>query len=322
VRAALFLVSAAIIGAVVFAALNNNRDVTFRENGSFVVSAFGLDGRLPQYDSLFLAELEQSDLKRISSGVGLGQPDWSPDGTRIAFVGPGPGRMGDIYVIHADGSALRRLTTTRLEEGMPSWSPDGTRIAFIREGALWVMMGDGSGQTPLLETVGPGLYQASPSWSPDGTRIAFVRPFDRGISDTCPSNTGTGVFVMDANGSELHRLTIEGCRHRVAWSPSGEHLAIIGDRGRISLLDLGGRTIESFKLPRLPPDRIGFGTAGPVWSPDGRFLAFSLQGNVWTLEIGTADWHQVTRETGFAITDLDWGPARKSEVALNAWAAS
>lgn len=287
---------------------------TLRKNGSFVVTATGLSGRMPQYDSLFVAEVDGSSLVRITARVALSQPDWSPDGTAIAFVGPGPGRMGDIYVLGKEGSDLRRLTATRLEEAAPAWSPDGARIAFSREGELWVMDADGTDQFRLLEG-GRGVYQTSPSWSPDGTKIAFVRAFFRGISDTCPRNTGTGVFVMDSDGQDPYRLTIEGCRHRVAWSPSGEKIAIIGPQGRVMLLDAEGKTINSFRPPRLPPDRIGFGVTGPVWSPDATFLAFSLQGNIWTLEVESGRWSQVTRDTGYAITDLDWGPSPGATVA-------
>jgi hypothetical protein len=43
-----------------------------------------------------------------------------------------------------------------------------------------------------------------------------------------------------------------------------------------------------------------------VQLPDGHP---SLQGNIWTLQPTSGHWRQVTRDTGFAITDLDWGPA-------------
>src|SRR5919109_418430 len=239
-----------------------------RENGPFVVVAFGLEGRPPQYDSLFLVNPDGSAMRRLAGRVGLSQPDWSADGSRIAFV---------------------------------------------RDGSLWVMDSDGTGQVRLLESADPRIYEAHPSWSPDGTRIAFVRPFDHGIFDTCPTNTGTGVFIMDADGSDPHRITNQGCRGRVAWSPSGESLAILGAGGAITLLAPDGERLRSFPPPGLPRDRIGFGTAGPVWSPDGRLLAFSIQGNIWTLEPTSGHWRQVTRDTGFAITDLDWGAAPPTE---------
>lgn len=284
-----------------------------RENGPFVVVASGLEGRPPQYDSLFVVSPDGSAMRRLSDDLHLFQPDWSPDGSRIVFVESQRRGGGELSLMDADGSNIRRLTATPAEEGMPAWSPDGSRIAFVRDGSLWVMDADGTGQVRLLQPGDPRVYEAYPSWSPDGTKIAFVRPFDRGIFDTCPSNTGTGVFVMDSDGTDLRRLTIEGCRDRVAWSPSGESLAIIGSRSATRLLGLDGETLASFPPPKLPPDRIGFGTAGPVWSPDGRLIAFSLQGDIWTLEPSSGRWRQVTRDTGFAITDLDWGPAVPTE---------
>src|SRR5919109_3302045 len=284
-----------------------------RENGPFVVVAFGLEGRPPQYDSLFLVNPDGSAMRRLAGRVGLSQPDWSADGSRIVFVGPGAGRAGDIHVMDEDGSDIHRLTVGSAEEAMPAWSPDGRTIAFVRDGSLWVMDSDGTGQVRLLESADPRIYEAHPSWSPDGTRIAFVRPFDHGIFDTCPTNTGTGVFIMDADGSDPHRITNQGCRGRVAWSPSGESLAILGAGGAITLLAPDGERLRSFPPPGLPRDRIGFGTAGPVWSPDGRLLAFSIQGNIWTLEPTSGHWRQVTRDTGFAITDLDWGAAPPTE---------
>lgn len=279
-----------------------------RGNGQFVVVASGLEGQPPRYDTLFLVNADGSGMQRLSDDLHLFQPDWSPDGSRIVFVESERSGGGDISLMDADGSNVRRLTLTPDEEAMPVWSPDGTRIAFIRDGGLWIMGADGTGQVLLLEIPGPGVWAAYPTWSPDGTKIAFVRPFTRGISDTCPKNTGTGVFVMESDGSDPRRLTIDGCRGRVAWSPSGESLAILGPRGGITLLASDGEVLDSFQPPQLPPDRIGFGTVGPVWSPDGRFLAFSLQGNIWTLEMASGHWRQVTRDTGFAITDLDWGP--------------
>src|SRR3954452_23181617 len=57
------------------------------------------------------------------------QPDWSPDGQRVAFVHR-VGDLNDIYVMNRDGSRKRRLTTTPEREYDPDWSPDGGRIAF------------------------------------------------------------------------------------------------------------------------------------------------------------------------------------------------
>jgi Tol biopolymer transport system component len=73
---------------------------------------------------------------QTNNGVFDGTHKWSPDGTKIAFtrvIGDAD-RDGnfDIYVMNADGSNPRRLTTDPAShDNDPSWSPDGTKIAFL-----------------------------------------------------------------------------------------------------------------------------------------------------------------------------------------------
>jgi Tol biopolymer transport system component len=98
-------------------------------------------------------------------------PSWSPDGTNIlfaaaAFMGP---YVFDLYVMDADGSAVRRLThTADVSESEPVWSPDGTQIAFGRDAGrghvdIYVMNADGSGLRPLTRDSSDEL---SPTWGP------------------------------------------------------------------------------------------------------------------------------------------------------------
>jgi Tol biopolymer transport system component len=90
---------------------------------------------------------------------------WSPDGSMLAFHSMRDNlvtRTRAIYVVHADGSGLRRINNDGAE---PSWSPDGSRLAFVRfpkdqaigetwGGELFTISPDGSNLTLMVEGVG------------------------------------------------------------------------------------------------------------------------------------------------------------------------
>jgi Tol biopolymer transport system component len=117
-----------------------------------------------------------------------GEPAFSPDGRRIAFVSDrdenGSLSYGDrttfaseLYVMGVDGSSQRRLTWTRdLNEAAPSWSPDGSRLAFQRgrvidnaEGtSLLEMNADGTCEREILADPRLDTWYASPAWRPGG----------------------------------------------------------------------------------------------------------------------------------------------------------
>jgi Tol biopolymer transport system component len=66
-----------------------------------------------------------------SSGQGLGgNYAASPDGSRLAYEGPGKNGRSQIFVATLDGSVVERVTNEPAAFS-PAWSPDGTRIAYI-----------------------------------------------------------------------------------------------------------------------------------------------------------------------------------------------
>ena len=119
----------------------------------------------------------------------------------IAFTSNRTGRS-EIYVMNAEGTNVRRLTT--MGAAFPAWSSDGRSIAFASRNVggggqpnyeIYVVNADGSGIRRLTRT--PTVNEVHPAWSPDGTTIAFTRyPIDR--------LGGAGyskVYVMDADGT-------------------------------------------------------------------------------------------------------------------------
>jgi TolB protein len=112
--------------------------------------------------------------KREKAGVD-DQPRWSPDGRAIAFSSDRSGTR-QIWLAHADGTNLRRLTSGEESKDYPGWSPDGRVIMYWARrgglGNLWLVNAGGGESVQLTSS---GRITGRPEWSPDGRRIVFQR---------------------------------------------------------------------------------------------------------------------------------------------------
>jgi Tol biopolymer transport system component len=92
------------------------------------------------------------------------QPDWSPDGSRIAFHA-----RKHIFTMEASGGRLARLTSGKDPRGEgssdPAWSPDGESIAFIRDDDIYVMRANGRGVRRLVDAADQDLDHPERAWA-------------------------------------------------------------------------------------------------------------------------------------------------------------
>jgi Tol biopolymer transport system component len=160
---------------------------------------------------------------QLTTGVTLDRsPDFSPDGTKIAFTSTRhvtAGANGStnhlLYVMKSDGTGATRLTTLSdpngsLHERNPSWKPDGSAIAIRSDtdfgengdrGPIVAVSADGSTRAGY-ETAGGLLVGANPVWSPDGTKIV-VGSLDRSAGGIGLYDTGTQTMTtLSSDGRE------------------------------------------------------------------------------------------------------------------------
>jgi tol-pal system beta propeller repeat protein TolB len=188
---------------------------------------------------------------------------WSPDGTKIAFHtfrDAGSGLQSEIYVMNVNGSNQTNLSQNAAIDVNPQWSPDGSKIAFMRQvpfssdAEIFVMdAATGMNQTNLSNNP---AADAGASWSPDGSKIAFDSSRDDDFGE---------VYVMNADGSDVTRITNSGGNANPAWSPDGTKIAFATNRdGEVQIYVMN--TNGSGQIPlTAPPGR----NALPHWGTAG-----------------------------------------------------
>jgi TolB protein len=122
--------------------------------------------------AIYVLDADGSDLHQVTPiRLNAGNPDWSPDGKRIAFNSSyaTPGAL-EIYTARPDGSGLRRLRRETKDNYSfdPVWSPDGERLAFVHGAGpgishIWTMKKNG---TKLRQVTSGRRPDRGPDWGP------------------------------------------------------------------------------------------------------------------------------------------------------------
>jgi eukaryotic-like serine/threonine-protein kinase len=144
-------------------------------------------------------------------------PRWSPDGSRIAFMGQMPGKPWQLYIVSAQGGSPQQLIPDQRDQADPTWSPDGNTLAF---GGQAVSEKDAArvNAVRLLDlrtrsvTVVPGSEGLwSPRWAPVGGRLAAM------------SNDGNELFIYDFATHTWSKLA-EASIGYPTWSHNGDSI--------------------------------------------------------------------------------------------------
>ena len=197
--------------------------------------------------------------------------------TQMAFKAQSPDGTGEIYVSDFDGHSPQPVTRDNAIVSKPSWAP-GRLALFYNSYKLQnpdIFYSDlTTGERRVVASYGGSNF--SPAASPDGSKVAMILSKD-GRPD---------VYVANADGSNLKRLTTGVEDSSPCWSPDGQWICFatkINSRRLLAKVPADGGAVQVIRTTGAP------NPTEPDWSPDSKWIAFTSQTSEFDICVVPAD---------------------------------
>ena len=191
-------------------------------------------------------KLLTADACKVDGAPRAAYPDYTSDGSNIVFL-----KGLDLFTMTADGGGQTALGVKGLSDATrPSVSPDGTRVAYTRvaKGRQWVYTANLDGTNERRLRAG-----YSPRWSPDGRTIAYAGTLAR-------------IVLIRPHSNKVVRK-LNAFAGALDWAPGGRRLVFTRfDDLYVVRMDGKGKPRRIIRSKRAE--------LSPVWSPDGKRIAF------------------------------------------------
>jgi serine/threonine protein kinase len=223
---------------------------------------------LPQ---IFLMNADGSNVSQLTSETqGACQPEWSPNGNRLAYISPCGGLQerydgASIFILNLNNGRTDLISTLATGDYDPAWSPDGDHLAFtsLQTGKPQIFIYEFDNDTSHI-LMNRSTVNRMPAWSPDGEQIVFVSP--------SPVNNQPILFIVDSGGqNEPRAVTAQanGRMLRPTWSPEGNLIRFDLGNGGV----LGGHLLSGNQ--DVPLDTSLSLAENPSFSPDANWIVFN-----------------------------------------------
>jgi hypothetical protein len=179
------------------------------------------DGQRIAFDSdrdgergVYIANVDGTNVRRVSGAGYAAVPSWSPDGGRLVFVRAEQDepKVWNLWTVDLESGEMERLTSNTA--GQPwgaSWFPDGRQIAYSVDDHLIVHDVE-SGRDKVFTSPRKGQVLRTPAVSPDGRRVIFQIHRD-------------GAWLLDLQDGSMRKVLADPTAEEYAWSPDGRRVA-------------------------------------------------------------------------------------------------
>ena len=253
------------------------------KDGLFLTSVAFVSDRDGNKD-IYAMDFDGRNVRRLTSVRSLAINPAAGRSSKIVYTSYGK-LFPQIWIMNADGSGKREVTTGLELNASPTFSPDDSQLAFAgsaRGNTDIYVIGAGGGAARRLTTT--RAIEASPAWSPTGRQILY----------TSDQSGNPQIYVVDPEGTGARRVTFAGnWNDEASWSPDGSRIAFAcrneGDFN-ICLMDFAtGQTVQLTSE----------GSNGhPTWSPDGQKIVYSSRRggrtNIYSMDLNGQNKRQLT----------------------------
>jgi Tol biopolymer transport system component len=288
---------------------------TWSPDGRHIVFAstalMGAENRLGRSQLFMIStgELEQKERPLLTKGIEDAlQPQWSPNGRRVAFWAIEAGNR-DVWTVAVEGGTPVPVTREPAVDVQPVWSRDGRHLYFLsnRSGSmnLWTVSIDeesGKVQGPPAQVTIPSQSILHLSLAGDGRRLAYVSSAQ--TSKIYKADFDAAREMVTGAATAVTRGSMNGGWQDI--SPDGQWLAFTSST---NVEDLFVSRIDGSGLKQLTEDQDR--DRAPRWSPDAKRLAFFSNrggGQIWTVAAAGGGLQQVTHFTEAAPLQPVWSP--------------
>jgi TolB protein len=255
----------------------------------------------PRYD-LIVADYDgQNEQSALTSREPIISPEWSPDGTRLAYVSF-ENRKPQVWVHEIYTSKRTLVSNSKGSNSAPAWSPDGRTLAVTLtiSGLSQLYTIPAAGGEPRRLTSSGGI-DTEPVYSPDGGSIYFTS--DRG--------GGPQIYRVAAGGGDARRVTFNGSYNvSPKISPDGKKLAYVSRESgqfKLRVMDLANNSMEPFTTETDKDE-------SPSFAPNGEMILYATSnGGRGVLAMISAD-GKVKQQLSVSAADIRepaWGPFSK-----------